>query len=67
MPPLMNNAGETLQERSKGKDVRLSNIVAAKVSEIRSILFYVLQAWYYDLTVALVPQGATSIDTFTEY
>jgi hypothetical protein len=23
--------GETLQERSKGKDVRLSNIVAAKV------------------------------------
>ena len=25
-------AGETLQERTKGKDVRLSNIVAAKVS-----------------------------------
>jgi len=24
--------GETLQERSKGKDVRISNIVAAKVS-----------------------------------
>ena len=25
--------GETLQERSKGKDVRTSNIIAAKVSE----------------------------------
>ena len=25
------NTGETLQERSKGKDVRTSNIVAAKV------------------------------------
>ena len=29
MPP---NAGETYQERTKGKDVRTSNIVAAKVS-----------------------------------
>ena len=67
MPPLMNNAGETLQERSKGKDVRLSNIVAAKVNRIRSILFYVLQARCYILTVALVPKGATPIDTFTEY
>ena len=25
------SSGETLQERSKGKDVRISNIVAAKV------------------------------------
>ena len=28
------NTGETLQERSKGKDVRTSNIVAAKVRSL---------------------------------
>ena len=31
------SSGETLQERSKGKDVRISNIVAAKV---RSYLLF---------------------------
>ena len=30
------NTGETLQERSKGKDVRTSNIVAAKVRSLGS-------------------------------
>jgi len=30
-PTMGANTGETLQERSKGKDVRTSNIVAAKV------------------------------------
>jgi len=29
-PPVSSTSGETLQERSKGKDVRISNIVAAK-------------------------------------
>ena len=32
--PTMAVSGETLQERSKGKDVRTSNIVAAKVRVI---------------------------------
>ena len=31
------SSGETLQERSKGKDVRISNIVAAKVCFLLSI------------------------------
>ena len=29
--------GDTLQERSKGKDVRISNIVAAKVSDVLAV------------------------------
>ena len=36
------NTGETLQERSKGKDVRTSNIVAAKV---RSFVFVDRYSW----------------------
>ena len=48
------SSGETLQERSKGKDVRISNIVAAKVrfderknegTNECSIFMYGLQLW----------------------
>ena len=40
------STGETLQERSKGKDVRTSNIVAAKVSlVIGTTIRYCLDGW----------------------
>jgi hypothetical protein len=32
----LGNSGETYQERSKGKDVRTSNIVAAKVRKSKA-------------------------------
>ena len=38
------SSGETLQERSKGKDVRISNIVAAKVRSYLLLKMIVLSA-----------------------
>ena len=43
------NTGETLQERSKGKDVRTSNIVAAKVRSLGSGDRYL---WYSCVAVS---------------
>ena len=43
------NTGETLQERSKGKDVRTSNIVAAKVRSLGSEDRYL---WYSCVAVS---------------
>ena len=43
------NTGETLQERSKGKDVRTSNIVAAKVRSLGSGDRYL---WYSCIAVS---------------
>ena len=41
--------GETFQERTKGKDVRTSNVVAAKVSYLQSSNMEAQQlGWFFD-------------------
>ena len=49
------SSGETLQERSKGKDVRISNIVAAKVRGYLLLKMIVLSAIRESLDCTSLP------------